>query len=396
MSSTISIEIAGDVAAMNAMRHEWTGLFAKAGPCPFLSWDWLTTWYRSFGGGSTPFILKAYRDKSLIGILPLRRIAKRVPGIGVTQLALLGDDHGGADYLDVIANALDRTAVTDAFVSYLLNEKAGADAIILNNLAASSPLRESLRAAAGTSDQYFERDGFVCPQIDLSSGWSGILASCRRSSNFKRRLKQLERMEGFEFRSVSEAASLTAAFERFIELHNKRWAGRGGSDLSGGPHLLGFHQALINQMAGSGLLRFDELWVQGKCVASIYGFDNGYSFYYFNAGYDPAWAPQSVGLVLTGLSIKATCERGCHTYDFLRGDEAYKFDWANRSETLVKACLVRRTVAGRTFATADKLNHTARRISRAVLPASVAAQLRNLRRMNRQDLKTSEAPAPVL
>lgn len=387
MPQVISIEIVKGSAAIEAMRDEWKNLFAESDPSPFLTWEWLTAWYRFFGDGSTPFILKAYRGGSLIGILPLRRIVNRILGIASTRLALLGDEHGGADYLDVIASTDNRDRVADAFADHLLNVETGADAIIFKNLSASSPLRKSLQAA----DQYFERKGFICPQINLNGGWPAVLANCRRTSNFKRRLKQLERLPGFEFRSVTRADLIPGAFQRFIELHNSRWSPNGGSDLSGGPRLLSFHKEVIDQMAGTGLLRFDELWVKEYCVASAYAFDNGRTFFYFNAGYDPAWASHSVGLVLTGLSIRAACERGNETYDFMRGDEAYKFDWANRIETTIKACFVRRTLGGHAFATAEKLAYEAKKISGALLPTPVANQLRALRRLQRGVTKIRSA-----
>jgi CelD/BcsL family acetyltransferase involved in cellulose biosynthesis len=79
---------------------------------------------------------------------------------------------------------------------------------------------------------------------------------------------------------------------------------------------------------------------------------------------------------LLGLSIRAACDRGRRVYDFLRGEEAYKFDWADSSEVLVKACMINNTLAGRAFAAGEGLRHHARDLSR-MLPAGALARVRN-------------------
>ena len=144
-------------------------------------------------------------------------------------------------------------------------------------------------------------------------------------------------------------------------------------------------------MAAAGVLRFDELWANGECVASIYGLDNGSTFYYFNAGYDPDWSSMSVGLVLTGLSIRAACDRGRSRYDFLRGEEAYKLDWATHTETLADVLLVRNSIAGKAIAARAGLDQRLRGISHAILPTVVKDWLREWRRLRVRGLRAGTA-----
>lgn len=381
MKKQMKFDIAASEADFAEMREEWTALFCASAAAPFLAWDYMDTWFRSFGGGTTPFIVKAFRDNELIGILPMRLVERHVFGIGASQLSIMGDEYSGADHLDLIARPQDKDEAAGAIGRFLSSERNGIDAISMNNLASRSPFRD--HRILNEADKYpkrFERVGYSCPQIDLTPGWHRIVGECRRASNFKRRLKHLERQASSEFRSISLPGELAAAFERFLVLHDKRWAGRGGSELSGHPDLVNFHRTLVRNMSDTGMLRFDELWAKGECVASIYGLDNGSTFYYFNAGYDPAWSAMSVGLVLTGLSIRAACDRGRKKYDFLRGEEVYKSDWAADTETLANILLVSDSMAGRAIAAAEGLEHRARGISKAVLPASVRDRLRSWRR----------------
>lgn len=391
-SVIINIQIAQDAGEFTEMRAEWTSLFDASSASPFLAWEYMDTWFRSFGGDSTPFVVKAYRGGELIAILPLCRTRRRVLGMSSVQLDLMGGEYGGADHLDIIARPEDKNEAAEAIIRSLSSSGSGTDAISMNNLAAGSPLRDrDVTEAADRPSRLLDRAGYACPQIDLSRGWHRVLSGSRRASNFKRRLKQLENQHGFRFCSVSLPAELDAAFERFLTLHNKRWDGPGGSELSGHASLVDFHRALVRNMAAAGVLRFDELWANGECVASIYGLDNGSTFYYFNAGYDPDWSSMSVGLVLTGLSIRAACDRGRSRYDFLRGEEAYKLDWATHTETLADVLLVRNSIAGKAIAARAGLDQRLRGISHAILPTVVKDWLREWRRLRVRGLRAGTA-----
>ena len=67
---------------------------------------------------------------------------------------------------------------------------------------------------------------------------------------------------------------------------------------------------------------------------SSYGFRYGDKFYFYQSGFDPGYARQSVGLVALGLTIKAALEEGAMEYDLLHGDEEYKFLWAHQTREL--------------------------------------------------------------
>ncbi len=149
--------------------------------------------------------------------------------------------------------------------------------------------------------------------------------------------------------------------------------------MSGSPELIAFHRDVVTGMSATGLLRFDELWADGECRASIYGFDDGRIFYYYNTGFDPEWADRSVGLVLTGLSIRNAIERGIDVYDFLRGAETYKFDWANKTEQLVNMTLSSDTVAARLALGLSGTTIRLREVAKEVLPSGLAEGARKLR-----------------
>lgn len=390
----ISVQKAVAENAFRSIRDEWRQLAAASGVSPFLSWEWQSTWNNSFGSDGEPFILKTYRGNELIGIFPLRQQKKRLLGMRLKRLGFIGEETGGADYLDLIAKPEDRLQVLSSNLAFL-KENGHIDLLCLDNMASVSQTAQFLRALSKTDEalRYRESQSSVCPKIDLSLGWPSILKQGKRSSNFKRRLKQIEKMPNFQFRSVTAPDEMGPAFERFLVLHEKRWLSDGGSELSGHPKLIAFQRDVVREMVDTGLLRFDELWIEGECRASVYGFDDGQTFYYYNAGYDPEWARFSVGLVLIGLSIRHAVERGNKVYDFLRGEETYKFDWANQTEELVSATLARKTLPVIAHVALEQLNESVRAISRSVLPPSIAETLKRWRRQSKRNFRLSDMEA---
>lgn len=379
--SQILIEKINGVDVFESLQETWRQLFAVSDCAPFLSPEWMAEWHEKLGPERETYVLKASRNDNPIGILPFCLETKKVLGVQFRRLGFLGSELGGADYLDLIAKDEDKAEIWARVFDFLRDQK-DFDSISLDNLAQDSKtvsIIENL-CQADRSFRIKKTSSSVCPQINLESGWENVLRESKRKDNFKRRLKKLEKMPDFEFRSVTSEADVAAAFERFAFLHEKRWEKDGGSEATGLPQLMSFHRAAVGRLAASNLVRFDELWVEGSCRASIYGLDNGRTFYYFNAGYDLDWAGRSVGLVLIGLSIQAAITRGVGLYDFLRGAETYKFDWSNSTRELASITLNRPNFLVSLHQASEDLRVFARLSAKSLLPDQTALRFQNVRR----------------
>jgi CelD/BcsL family acetyltransferase involved in cellulose biosynthesis len=205
----------------------------------------------------------------------------------------------------------------------------------------------------------------------------------------------LRARDGFAFRSVTDPAEALAAFERFLRLHEARWAEAGGSEMTGHARLQGFHRVLVARFAAAGLLRFDELWVEGACRASIYGLEHQGRYYFYNSGYDQTWRNASVGLVGLGLSLEAALARGNLAYDFLRGTESYKFDWAGATRTTMAVRLTTPRLRARAFSLWQQTSNTLRKGVREAFPQSLLFSLQQARRAWVRNQELSRTPAAV-
>lgn len=63
----------------------------------------------------------------------------------------------------------------------------------------------------------------------------------------------------------------------------------------------------------------------GVPVAAGFGFEDAASYYLYNSAYDPDAGHASPGVVLVSMLIENAIESRRTTFDFLKGDETYKF-----------------------------------------------------------------------
>lgn len=373
-ASRIAVEVHRGPEAFRTLLGDWQDLFHRSEALPFLSPEWLEPWWAILAPERQPVFLTVREGGRLIGLLAL--CEEVVRPFGARRLSFLGERWAGADYLDVLAEKGRFEEVAELLVDRIAALQF--DVLDLDGLDSRSPSIPILQRRLGDGLEVTKR--FVCPGVELEGGWQKVLANSKRADNFKRRLRQLKEVPGFEFRVVSDPSEARAAFDRFLVLHEKRWSSQGGSDAMGRPVLQDFHREAVERLAAAGLLRFEELWAEGGCRASIYGIGAGSTWSFYQSGYDPAWARRSVGLVVLGLSLEAAVSRGVSVYDFLRGTETYKFDWATRSLETVRVRSIRRGGVGALFLLGERMESAARKGAHALLPGSGVEALRRVRR----------------
>jgi CelD/BcsL family acetyltransferase involved in cellulose biosynthesis len=257
---------------------------------------------------------------------------------------------------------------------------AGWEVLDLEDLPCGSPSVRLVLALArerGLTARVARR--FACPGFVLRGTFQEHLSRLRRRETFGRRVRWLSRQPGFRI-EVAEPSQAVAAMQDFLRLHRLRWRAEGGSYGIPSPAVESFHLALAPLLAARGWLRLYRLFLGDRAIAAVYGLERGRRFFFYQSGSDPAWAARSPGLVLLGRTIEDAYARGLADYDFLRGEEPYKLDWAaDRRET----CAVRlrapslRSSADRAL---ERAVEAARGVARAVAPPRVWARLQRMRR----------------
>jgi CelD/BcsL family acetyltransferase involved in cellulose biosynthesis len=324
------------------LRSEWRDLFTRARQeNAFLTFGWMFTWWQHFDRGKLAVI--AVRDSSsrLVAVAPFY-IARVATAMGARRLGFLADAHVGSDYLDILADREHAVAATEEIARTLLLHRGLWDYIELRD-AADSQVMAALTTCLERGGMRPERAaGQLCYYIPLPPAFeeylSGIGISLR--ANFRRRWRNLQRDNQGECLTFTHVEDLQLHFPSLLALHRMRFQQREMHTAFLAPGVPEFHADALRSLATEGLARLFLLKAGGEPVAAIYGFSAGETFQFYQCGMHPEWMRQGVGQVMIGNAIEHAIAGGHTTFDFLRGGESYKAQWAHQA---------RRTITWRLF-----------------------------------------------
>jgi CelD/BcsL family acetyltransferase involved in cellulose biosynthesis len=86
-----------------------------------------------------------------------------------------------------------------------------------------------------------------------------------------------------------------------------------------------FFEALALSFEKTGRLRLKGSFYKNEIVGMLFSFQMGNTVYAFNTGYNPYFFKLSPGVISFALDIKSAIDEGFTYYNFLRGEERYKF-----------------------------------------------------------------------
>ncbi len=367
-----------DTKSFKKLGQEWNELLqASDSDGLFLTWEWLYTWWKHLSGGKRLRILTLRRGAELIAIAPfvvrppsLRRLSP------FRSVEFLGSGIVGSDYLDLIIKRGHERETLEVLAEYLARQKLMLD---LGQLRGG--LSHALALACKLGQQGWRlsktRAG-VCPFIPLFGlSWESYLATLGPAHryNFKRRLKNLTKLFEVRLEQARSEGQRRDALAVLVSLHEMRWRQKGGRGAFFTSALRSFHEEITRIALERGWLRLFVLLLDGKPAASIYGFRYGHTFLFYQSGFDPGYTKHSVGLIAMGLAIKSAIEEGLEEYDFLHGDESYKFLWARATRELERVALYPPRVRGLLYSRAMECSRLSRRTARRLLGDALADRI---------------------
>jgi CelD/BcsL family acetyltransferase involved in cellulose biosynthesis len=326
----MTIEFFTDPAAWSGLEPEWNALLARgAADYPFLRYEFQRAWWEHLGGGEWPageLRIAAWReDGALRGLAPLFRSARG----GEAGWYLIGSLEI-SDYLDVIVpaefHAAFCTGLLDALGSLPDSEFRTLD---LFNLRAASPTVSVLEAEADRRGWTVERQSLqICPVLALPKTWEEYLAKLDKKDRHEIRRK-LRRSESAD-QPMQLRLCGAEAMDEFFRLMAYDQA---KADFLT-PQMRNQFRAIARAMEATGALELAFLQSDGRNVAAFFNFDYRNRIWVYNSGMDPQYAASSPGWILLALLVRRAIEQGRDAFDFMRGSEAYKFQWGGVGEQI--------------------------------------------------------------
>lgn len=341
---TFTVSFCDNEEAFRDLKDEWNHLLDHAArKSAFLRHEFMLAWWEIHGRrlrGATPFILIARdRERRLVGLLPLYRGKSREPLIGVRELRFLGSVHDAPEYLDIIvADNAQTPQIIKAMLNGLKNLRAKYDLLRLTDMAEDALLLAFLpNWATACGGEFRQLPWMVCPHIKISGDFENYLqtVSSNHRANFRRRQRKLNEACQVTMEIAATPAQVEKDFDTLFALHQKRWAQREDTSAFNNETSRLFHRRVAKVMAENNLARIFSLKCDDKTVAALYCFLYGNRLMYYQAGFDIDYESQSVGLVLMGMLLQHCHEQGWSEFDFLRGEEEYKFRWTKTTRATV-------------------------------------------------------------
>ncbi|MBI4012268.1 MAG: GNAT family N-acetyltransferase [Candidatus Rokubacteria bacterium] len=328
------VEHLADWGALGLDEASWNRLLACSSVnVPFLTWQFQTRWWRTFGAG--PLHLLGFQDGAgeWVGALPLYE----ADGPDGRALRLVGGVDV-ADYLDVVARAGHEEAVWKAALGALPD--TGWRTLDLRPVPAGSPtaaLLPGLAAAAGFGCRVEREER--CPVVELPDSWEGYLAALSGKDRHELRRK-LRRAEGGKPRIEAgrTPAAVAALMDGFIALHRKSKVGKARFMDEA---MERFFRHVAADLAAAGWAALWLLWLEDRPAAALFCLEYGGTLALYNSGFDPEARALAPGVVLIARTLEDAIRRGFRRYDFLRGDEPYKYGFGAVATDVLRITLER-------------------------------------------------------
>jgi len=330
------VDVIDSKEALLELEANWNAVYdADPEAHLFLSWTWMSVWLPAI---AKPWcVLAAAPDaesSDYVALFPLWLDTSERPAGGFYNAIQMGGSHN-ADYTGLLCRPDYEDRAIPAFAERI---KAMNWAELRLELLRVSERRTALLLRA------FPESGFVvseidrvgkdnidnsrCPLVPLPGDWDTYLET-RLSANMRQKIRRLLRQI-----ETSDAFRITHAdketFERDLEILLRFWTDRWGPQK--GARLEGIqknNRLMLRHCFAAGQLFLPVFWHGERPVGALVFFVDARkrSFLFYMAGRDQTFDGPQSGLVLHAYSIRHAIRSGFTTYDFLRGNEPYKYSF---------------------------------------------------------------------
>ena len=277
-------------------------------------------------------VLCAKEGNKILGIAPLRKSRRRIfTHFGYDAIEPLA--YGHSDYTGIILSD-HKAECMQSFLTYLFDQKNW-DIMYLNDIPQSSSLINLLKNRDVIQNFSVEK-GVICPYLTLPGSTEELLKNLSESFriNLQRYMRKLQRDRGkVNLIEYHETMTLDKAMQIFFRIHQLRWTAKGESGAFKDQAFRNLFMDSAKLLAEKDWLRLYFLTVDNKPAATMFALEYNKKMYYNISGFNPSYSAYGVGNLLILKILEECITKGIEEFDFMQGDEPYKFKWTKKYRT---------------------------------------------------------------
>ena len=375
------VEVIETMPSFERLEQDWNAVYDVDPDAQlFLSHSWLSGWLGWIAG---PWFVLAAKASDAAGapyvaFLPLRISVKTSEIPFYNELNMAG--NFAADYTGILCRPGFEHQAIPAFARHLkqmswarLNlENARISEARYRLLMAHFPKAGFLISQISRISSVDGIDNALCPFATLPPDWNAYLDSLSANTRQKirRLLKQIESSDEYRI-TVATPETLERDLDTLLRFWEIKWTPRKGDLVH---TLVRSNRAMLTRCFKSDLLYLPTFWKGDRPLAALATLIDRRkrTFLFYMTGRDETFDGPPPGVLLHAHSIKYAIENGFAEYDFLRGNESYKYSFGVKERRI--RCTVIGTRNGRNIGG---------RIDRRTVPAALkeATELHQARKL---------------
>jgi CelD/BcsL family acetyltransferase involved in cellulose biosynthesis len=385
-SRLLKTEVFETVAEFDAFENDWNDLLEDSNQAVFfLRWNWNRLWWQAYAPGKGRPYLVVCRDSNerVVGLAPL--YWREYQGLREVLFLGTGISITTSEHLDLISRRGYEQAVGQSIAARILTDPEVGRVLLGEIPITSTVLPHFRRAMSGQQRiQICNRSHY----IDTSVDWNAFNASLSKSmrTNLSYYTRKLFKTHKCHFRTVEAEDELTPAMHSLVRLHQARWSSKGERGAFGLPGVENFLREVMQASLGEGRLKLWTLELDGQTAAVLLAFVNNGVANYFQGGFDPTFAKESLGTVMCGLCIRACIESpDINEFNFMGGDPSYKERWTRSSRDSVMFEWLRPGIRSLLYRIGEQGENASKSFFRLVTPTTIRETIQAFRRKRLQE-----------
>lgn len=307
-------------------KEDWDALLVLSETnVPFLRYGFQESWWRHKGGGEWPqdsqlMLAAGYEGGRLVGIAPLFSPA----GTQQKKLVFIGSIEI-SDYLDIICLPDHKEGFIQALLNFVEKDLPEIEKIDLVNIPEESTTINMVKNLVRKTGWQTNIDqAYHTPAIRLAGDWDTYLAGIdkKQRHEIRRKMRRAdENSDTMKWYVVSERENLDSEIEAFFSMmemdHDKR------KFLT--PEMRAQMRDIMQWAFEERFLQLAFLQIDKGKASAYLSFDYNDHILVYNSAFDYEYSEFSPGWVLLSYLIRHAIEAGKTNFDFMRGDETYKY-----------------------------------------------------------------------